>query len=114
MSIVDTRNHTVLQTIRLPGGSKPVGVVVSPDGKRIYVANGRGNSVSVIDAGDDKLLATIPVGKRVWGIAITPDGKKVYAANGLSNDVSVIDTNSNSVIATIKAGDGPWGVATGS
>ncbi|MFY9824445.1 MAG: hypothetical protein WAM82_23920 [Thermoanaerobaculia bacterium] len=44
--------------------SKPVGVAVSPDGRRVYVANGHANSVSVIDAATGTLTATIPVGKR--------------------------------------------------
>jgi len=89
---------------------KPVGVVVSPDGKKVFVANGRGNSVSVIDAETYQILTTIPVGNRVWGLGITTDGKKIYAANGLSNDVSVIDTELNRVVKTIASGDGPWGV----
>ena len=33
----------------MPEGSKPMGAVASPDGKRIYVSNGRGGTVSVID-----------------------------------------------------------------
>ena len=86
-------------------------MVVSPDGNRVYVANGRGNSVSVVDAGSLQLLTTIAAGQRVWGIAVTPDGKKLYAAGGLSNDVSVVDTETNRVIETVKIGDGPWGVA---
>src|SRR5690606_41086335 len=92
--------------------AKPVGVVVSPDGKRVYVANGHANSVSVIDAEMNRVIATIPVGRRPWGLAITPDGKKLYTANGISNDVSVIDTATNEVIATVKVeGEGPWGIA---
>lgn len=86
-------------------------MVVSPDGKRVYVATGRGNSVAVIDGDQLKLLTLIPVGQRPWGLGLTVDGRKLYTANGLSDDVSVIDTATNKVIATIKAGDGPWGVA---
>jgi len=106
----------VIKTIELPraDGSaqfKPKGVVVSADGKRVYVATGRGNSMAVIDGEQLKLVALIPVGQRPWGIALTPDGRKLYTANGISNDVSVIDTSTNKVIATVKAGDGPWGIA---
>jgi YVTN family beta-propeller protein len=113
--VVDTNGHRVIKTIDLPSGdgasqSKPKGVVVSPDGKRIYVATGRGNSVAVIDSEQLSLVNLIPVGQRPWGIALTPDGRKLYTANGLSDDVSVIDTATNKVIATIKAGDGPWGI----
>lgn len=102
-----------MKTIELPRGEgvKPMGVVLSNDGEKIYVANGRANTVSVIDARTDHVVATIPVGQRVWGLALTRDGKKLYAANGVSNDVSVIDTAIHAVVATVKAGDGPWGIA---
>ena len=116
VAVVDTKEHRVIKTIDLPrmdGAAqlKPKGVVVSPDGRRVYVATGRGNSVAVIDADQLSLINLIPVGGRPWGIALTPDGRKLYTANGLSNDVSVIDTATTKVIATIKAGDGPWGIA---
>ena len=114
MAIIDVPTHTVVQTInvaRYDASVGPVGVQVSPDGSRIYLANGRGNSVSVIDTVSYDLLETIPVGERVWGIGMTRDGKKLYAANGLSNDVSVIDTLSEKVTATIPVGEGAGGVA---
>jgi YVTN family beta-propeller protein len=116
VSVVDTRDHSVIKTIALPrvDGSaqlKPKGIAVSADGKRVYVATGRGNSVAVIDGEQLTLITLIPVGQRPWGIALTPDGRKLYTANGVSNDVSVVDTATNKVIATVKAGDGPWGIA---
>ena len=88
-----------------------MGVVVSHDGRRVYVANGHGNSISVIDAAKRKVVKVVPVGRRPWGIALTPDGRKLYTANGLSRNVSVIDTATLKVIATIPVGEGPWGVA---
>jgi PQQ-dependent catabolism-associated beta-propeller protein len=115
ISTINTNEHAVLNTMRLPGAGtptmKPKGIACSADGKRLYLATGRGNSVAVLDASTLQLVTIIPVGQRPWGIALTPDGKKLYAANGLSNDVSVIDTSTNQVIRTIKAGDGPWGIA---
>jgi YVTN family beta-propeller protein len=89
---------------------RPMGIAVSRNGRHLYVANGRGNSVAVIDGKTQKILAMIPVAGRPWGIAITPDGRKVYTANGLSNDVAVIDTETNRVIKTIQAGNDPWGI----
>ena len=116
ISVVDTKDHTVVKTIELPRGdasalSKPKGVVVSPDGKRVYVATGRSNNVAVIDGEQLSLLTLIPVGKRPWGVALSADGRKLYTANGLSNDITVIDTGTNKVLTTIKAGNGPWGIA---
>jgi YVTN family beta-propeller protein len=83
-----------------------MGIAVSKDGRQLYVANGRGNSLAVIDAVSHRF----PVGGRPWGIALTPDGKKIYVANRLSNDISVIEAAARRVVATVKAGDGPWGI----
>ncbi|HYX62718.1 MAG TPA: cytochrome D1 domain-containing protein, partial [Burkholderiales bacterium] len=81
-----------------------------PDGRRVYVSNGRDGSVSVIDTAAQKVVDTVKVGNRPWNMAITPDGAKLYVANGRSNSVSVIDTRSNQRIADIPVGELPWGV----
>jgi YVTN family beta-propeller protein len=83
---------------------------VTPDGKRVFISNGKDGTVSAIDTATNTVVATIPVGKRPWNMAITPDGKKLYVANGRSNSVSVIDTGSNRVIKDIAVGELPWGV----
>jgi YVTN family beta-propeller protein len=43
---------------------------LTPDGKKLYVANGRSGSVSVIDTAALKKLADVPVGELPWGVAI--------------------------------------------
>ncbi len=90
--------------------AKPKDVLVSKDGKTLYVAGGRMNQVMVLDANTLELLKGIPVGKRVWGLAMSKDGKRIYSSNGVSSDISVINTEKNEVIATIKVGKFPWGI----
>jgi YVTN family beta-propeller protein len=111
ITIIDVTTNQVVSTIRLAAGSMPVGVVLSPDEKYLYVANGRGKTVSQIELSSNTILQTTTVGKRPWGIGITSDGKFLYTANGPSNDVSVIDTKNFSVVKTIPVGKGAWGVA---
>jgi YVTN family beta-propeller protein len=89
ISVVDTTAKTVTAIISL--GTSPTGMVVTPNGKKIYVADG--NSVSVIDSGNNKVVATLPVAGN--GIAVTPDGTRVYVGN------SVIDTVTDQVVATL-------------
>jgi YVTN family beta-propeller protein len=89
-----------------------MGVVMSPDGARVYVSTGRGRMVAVIDASTDKIISSFEVGERPWGIALSPDGKTLYSANGPSNDISVVDLATQTVTKKIKAGDRPWGVIT--
>jgi YVTN family beta-propeller protein len=51
-------------------GQRPWNMALTPDGRKLYVANGRSNSVSVIDTEARKKLADIPVGELPWGVAI--------------------------------------------
>jgi YVTN family beta-propeller protein len=111
LNVIDTVNLKVLKVITLPPGSRPMGVKVASNGRKVYVSNGRAGTVSVLDSHTYELLNTIKVGVRPWGIALSPDGKFLYAANGPSNDVSVVDLEANKEIARVKAGSSPWAVA---
>jgi YVTN family beta-propeller protein len=111
LNVIDTVNFNVLKVITLPPGSRPMSVKVAPNGRKVYVSNGRAGTVSVLDSRTYELLNTIKVGVRPWGMALSPDGKFLYTANGPSNDVSVVDLEANKEIARIKAGSSPWAVA---
>jgi YVTN family beta-propeller protein len=45
-------------------------MALTPDGSKLYVANGRSNSVSVIDTASFKKLHDIEVGELPWGVSI--------------------------------------------
>ncbi|HYM76367.1 MAG TPA: beta-propeller fold lactonase family protein [Candidatus Dormibacteraeota bacterium] len=47
---------------RIPVGHNPRGLALSPDGKRLYVANRLDDNIAVIDTGADKVLSTIDLG----------------------------------------------------
>jgi uncharacterized protein (TIGR03437 family) len=108
--VVDTTTRGVFQTIT--GLHGPVGVAVTPDGKKVYVTNSSSNTLAEVDPVTSKITVTIPVGAMPVGVAVTPDGTRVYVANTNANSVSVIDTNANAVIATLDVGVAPFGVAT--
>jgi YVTN family beta-propeller protein len=85
-----------------------------PAGPRVYVSNYFGassNTVSVIDSGANRLIATIPVGAGPLGIAVSPSGSRAYVANELGDSVSVIDTATNTVVDTVTPVPGPKDVA---
>jgi len=108
---IDSVNHKLLKTNPLPPGSRPMGLAMAKDGKKLYVSTGRAGTVCVIATETQQVLNTIKVGARPWGVAISPNGKFLYVANGPSNDVSVVDLNTEKETGRIKAGEGPWGVA---
>jgi len=111
VNVIDAKQHRVLRRIKLGKLDKPVGVVLSPDERRLYVATGRGDTVLAIDTASLAPVASVRVGTRPWGIALTADGRKLYTANGISEDVSVVETATMRVVATIKVPGAPWGVA---
>jgi YVTN family beta-propeller protein len=49
-------------TARIPVGHNPRGVALSPDGKRLYVANRLDDTLSVIDTKAEKVISTIDLG----------------------------------------------------
>ena len=110
ISVIDVEKREVVKSAPT-GGERPVDIVISPDGARLYVSHGASADVRVFETATWKPVATIPVGPRAWWMAPTPDGRFLYVTVGRANEVVVIDTNSNSVAARIAAGQLPWGVA---
>ena len=110
ISVIDAKALKVSRTIKLEGAlTRPVGMVVSHDGKRLYAVTGRGRNLMELEIATGKVLRTVEVGPRPWGVSLSPRGDVLYTANGNSNDVSVVDATSFKVLSRIPAGDSPWG-----
>ena len=84
-------NGAVTETIKTslspsdPVGSTPDALAVSPDGRRLYVANADNNDVAVVDVSDAKearVLGFIPTGWYPSALAIAPDGRTLYVGTG--------------------------------
>jgi len=58
-------------------GKRPWNMALTVGGKKLYVANGRSNSVSVIDTQGLRTLKSISVGELPWGVAI-PDSVSAH------------------------------------
>jgi YVTN family beta-propeller protein len=80
-------------------------------GPKAYIGNFKDNTVSVIDTGAGKVVATVPVAVGPHGMAITQDGRTVYVSGDGSSSVDVIDTATDKVVKTIDVGKAPNGVA---
>jgi len=89
---------------------QPVGINITKDGKKGFVALGPANRVAVVDGVTHEVVKYLLVGQRVWHMAFTPDEKYLLTTNGVSNDVSVIDVASLRVLKSIQVGELPWGV----
>jgi DNA-binding beta-propeller fold protein YncE len=101
-------------------GIGPESIVVSPDGKSVYVADQEEGDVFQFDVGGGgaltpKVPASVPTANALYGIAISPDGKNVYATDDFSS-VFQFDVGAGGVLsprtpASVPAGDSPTGIA---
>ena len=101
VTVVDLNAYQAAATIALPAGSQPRGVVLTPDGKKLYVAAAGTNRVSVIDTIARAVTGSITVGNQPNRLAVAPSGHEVYVSNSGSGTVSVIDVLTDTVSATI-------------
>lgn len=109
VSIINTANNTVIQTIPTIG-ENPQSVAVSPDGTRLYVTNNSNSYISVINTATTAVLTWIQGGAGPMGIAVSPDNSRIYVANSSSNTVSVIDAVTNQVLYEIPVENQPTGL----
>src|ERR1700730_8343972 len=96
-------------TATVAAGSQPQAVAVNPVTNKIYVANFKGNSVTVID-GATNATVTVTVGSQPQGVAVNPATNKIYVSNFNSNSVTIIDGVTNTP-TSVAAGINPGGIA---
>ncbi len=106
-------------THTLAVGLHPTALALDEARRRLYVANGNSDSVSVIDTERVQVVKTIaiqPFSQAVRGIAptalqVSADGATLYAACGGINAVAVIDTGTGKIRGMIPTGWYPNGLA---
>ncbi|MEZ7500421.1 bifunctional YncE family protein/alkaline phosphatase family protein [Flavobacterium sp. Arc3] len=89
ISVISIAKDSVVNTIPLKldprvkqfRGVIPFGLALSPDQKRLYVAESGINAVAVINVADQKVLGHIPTAWFPSKIEVSRDGKKLIIAN---------------------------------
>lgn len=118
VGVVDVERSKMIAEI--PVGLHPGAMALSPDGRKLYVANANSDSVSVIDTTADAVVGTInvkPDEKLPWGslpngLAISADGRTMFVAVGGNNAVAVVDlAGGGRVKGFVPAGWFPGAVA---
>jgi YVTN family beta-propeller protein len=72
-------------------GKGAEGIAITPDGREVWVTNREADTVSVIDAKNLEVAATIPARAFPIRVKITPDGKRALVSCAKSGDVAVFD-----------------------
>jgi YVTN family beta-propeller protein len=120
VSVLDLKNNTLKETIHDSSFDEPFRVAISPDGKKAYVANSGGTTLSIINTKSNTVVGVIDGFDGPSGIAITPCGKFAYVNNyghsggaGSENGttVSVVNLKTKTIIATIEVDRAPAALA---
>jgi PQQ-dependent catabolism-associated beta-propeller protein len=117
VSVFDTADQTELGQISFEISGitedkiQPVGIRITRDRSRAFVALGPSNHVAVVNAQTFEVEEYLLVGRRVWHLELTADEKLLFTTNGISGDVTVVDTERLEPVKTVKVGRFPWGAA---
>jgi YVTN family beta-propeller protein len=90
----------------------PIQMVMSLDGKQLFVACENSNEVLIVDTDRHAVAGSIPVGRHPFGVALHPDNTRLFVSNRYDDTVSVVDLASRKVIETIPVGDDPHDLIT--
>ena len=97
--VFDLKTRAILT--RIPVEINPYQLVLTPDGKRLFVSNWSSESVSVIDTATNKVMRTLRVGMNPNDMKLSADGR-LFVACSNDNTVHVIDTRSLQVIERLS------------
>lgn len=82
----------------------PDGLVVTPDGKQVFVSSADQGSVVVLSTVNDSITTSIAVGAKPAGLTVTPDGKRVVASVGGADEAVIIDAASHEIVDHVSVG----------
>lgn len=103
---------------RYDTGDRPTDVLLSPNGKRLFVTNpgdgGQGRDVTIVDVSEGRVEETLDVGDGPLDIALAPDGRIACVTLSTGRGISVLDVASGSIFRTVTVPTGttgPFGIA---
>ena len=87
-------------------------MAIHPSGALVYVPNANDDTLSVMYAATNTVVATLAVGPFPIVVAIHPSDDAVAYVTNLNGDtVAAVDLTTNTVIDTITVDPGPLGIA---
>jgi YVTN family beta-propeller protein len=97
--VIDPATHKVVGTIE--GIEVPHGIVVAPDGSRIYVTDESMDTLDVADAKTLKVFKRIPLSGHPNNLDVTKDGKFVYV--GIRQEPGAVDVIDATSLTDVKS-----------
>jgi YVTN family beta-propeller protein len=110
--VIDRAKKILTHAIQVGAGARSL--AITPDGRKIYVANESAHAVSIIDTRRGAVVKTIALGMQIrpTDVAVASNGLMAYATDTGAGTVSLIDVARDAVAGTIPVGILPTKIAT--
>ncbi|OLC07423.1 MAG: hypothetical protein AUH42_03625 [Gemmatimonadetes bacterium 13_1_40CM_70_11] len=108
VTVFSTQTDAPLDTITTSG--MPQRLVVSTDGRKLFVANEL-VGVNVVNLPAGTLGPNIPLDGSAYGLGLSPDGTQLYATDPLSGKIFIVDAATNHLLSTLTVDGVPRNVA---
>jgi YVTN family beta-propeller protein len=95
----------------IASGQGPIALAADTATGEVYAANYAANTVSVFNASQNDLTATVDVGGLPDAVAVDTADHAAFVANLLSGNVSVVNTTTHRVAASVAVGSSPIAIA---
>lgn len=100
-SVLLFNTNSLTSTAKIATNKNPNDLLLTHDGKYLFVANGNDNTVALIDVGKQQVIETLttslfpnaPVGTTPNGLALNEDENTLYIANADNNCLAVFDVS---------------------
>ncbi|MCD4786444.1 MAG: carboxypeptidase regulatory-like domain-containing protein [Candidatus Eremiobacteraeota bacterium] len=92
-------------------GASPTGIAITPDGRRLFVADHNSADVAVLSASPLSLITRTSVGVSPARLIVSPDGSKVYVTCKGSGTVAILSAMTGGNIGSVHVGKEPMGIA---
>jgi YVTN family beta-propeller protein len=105
---ISTRTHQVERTF--VAGGVPQDIVVTPDGRRLYMADEAG-PLQIWSLASGQRIGTVSGAQRGFGLALSPDAEQIYMTSALDGRMHVVDARDGSYLLGVSIGGTPRRVA---
>ncbi|USX49322.1 YncE family protein [Lentzea sp. HUAS12] len=115
LSVVDVDGGRVTGEVAVGGFANEL--LVSPDGRTVYVATGSAGAggssghVAVVDTASGEVRARIKAGLLPRSLALSPDGKQLFVGDERAKGVTIVDTAKNAVSGRFETDGTPLLIA---
>jgi YVTN family beta-propeller protein len=94
-----------------PHHDAPAGMVVTPDGRRLFIALDDRDEVAEADIASQKIGRRVKVSGAPFGLALDPTGTNLFVTCRTEDRLVVLDVRTFQELGSIPVGTGPVGIA---